>query len=87
MTIPEMQAWLEDVEPGPIGCAVRSSFEVCLQDKETVNNLAELIVHLRGTEETAYLLALGHYIAFASMDKLLKAMRREMSEGVEGHVQ
>lgn len=87
MTIPEMQAWLESVEPGPTKCAVRESFQMCLQDQETVNNLATLIAHLRGTEETAYLLALGHYIAFASLHRHVEAKIRERSGAEDGLVQ
>lgn len=71
MTIREMHAWLKKVEPGPENCAVRESFEQCLQNAETVGTLAQLIDPLNGTDEVAYLLSLGHFIACAALNQML----------------
>lgn len=71
MTIPEMHAWLLIVEPGPKDCAVRNSFELCIKNPVSVIVLENLIYPLNGTEEVAYLLALGHYIALAGLNALL----------------
>lgn len=73
MKIAEMQAWLLKVEPGPTNCAVRMSFELCLQDPATANTLAVLIAPLKEADYTAYLLSLGHFIAFASLNKILES--------------
>lgn len=70
MTIAEMQAWLEKVEPGETCNAVRQSFEVCLRSPEMANQLRAMISPLEASDTSAYLLALGHWLAIAAINQM-----------------
>ena len=67
MNIDEMNAWLERIEPGTQDCAVKDSFRLGIEDPQSRSELETAILPLRGTDQEAYLLALGHLIGMCAI--------------------
>lgn len=68
MTIVEMQAWLERVEPGVENCALRQSFENAISDPFNRAMLERAIIPLKPTEFTEYVLNVGHLLALIDLN-------------------
>lgn len=83
MTIEKMYEWLKRVEPGEDACATRDSLELCMTDPEIREHLEPLAWCLRGTEQEAFLLALGHYIAVSAIDIIMTEMAARRARGAK----
>lgn len=70
MTIDEMHDWLEAIEGGEVPGAILTAFNLCVGDRETAENIARFASAIEPTDQSAFLIAFGHYLAVMAIDRL-----------------
>lgn len=67
MTIGEMAEWIRRVEIGAENHALLDAFNIIVNDPVSVRELARAIEPLVESEDLAYILSVGHYMAMAAL--------------------
>jgi hypothetical protein len=70
VTIEEMHDWLEAIEGGEELGAILTAFNLCVCDPKTAEHIADFASVIEPTEQSAFLIAFGHYLAVMAIDRL-----------------